>query len=360
MLVPLLAAALASTAPAPSAAPAPEPTVTLLAAGDVTLGQHFEEFLDGEVAKGSMTALEARQYAFARIRKVTRAADLFVVNLECPFTWRGQKIPKNFNFRARPELSAVLTDGGVDAVSLANNHLYDYGPDGLVDTMTTLMARGIPFFGAGMNLAEARRPAILKRNGLTIAFLGYFYLDDHNIEPKEVYATATKPGVAGCHSSHDCDIGAWVAEDVRRAAAQADIVIPFFHWGKEAQHQVFGYQRRLAHIAIDAGAKLVLGSHPHVIHGIEWYKGVPIVYSLGNFIFGGNWGPKDEYAIAVRAVLQRAGVKSLTVLPMQFTNPPAHRFQPRFLTGDEAKPVLARVKALSDALVNAPLVAPLR
>lgn len=346
----------AQAAPVPEAAAtvAEEPSISLLAAGDITLGQHFETFTDEQLAKGAWTADDARHYAFDLLREQTAAADLFVANLECPFTWRGEKIAKNFNFRARPELSGVLLDGGLDAVSLANNHLFDYGAEGVVDTITTLRAHGLPFFGAGMDLAGARAPAILERKGVKVAFLGYFFLGDRNIEPPEVYATDRKPGVAGCYRGDGC-IGAMVEADVKAARTRADLVIPFFHWGREAQDEVTDYQRLLARRAVDAGAALVLGSHPHVIHGIERYKGVPIVYSMGNFVFGGNWGPRDEFAIAVRARLTKAGVQSLEVLPMQFTNPPDRRFQPRWLEGAQAQPVLDRVRALSEKLEGPPV-----
>src|SRR5690606_27047831 len=121
-------------------------------------------------------------------------------------------------FRARPEIMQVLADGGVDAVSLANNHLYDYGPDGVIDTLTAVRAHGIAPFGAGLDLASARAPALLERNGVRIALLGYFFLGDRNIEPKELYAGKKKPGVAGCFKGDAC-IGAMVEEDVKAALA---------------------------------------------------------------------------------------------------------------------------------------------
>lgn len=343
-LLPILAAAAVEAPPAP-AAPT-DPTFTLVAAGDLTPGQHYETWLDERRTKDAWSDAQLVSYGFDRIRKETAGADLFVVNLECPFTWRGAKIEKNFAFRARPELSRVLVDGGVDAVSLANNHMFDYGPDGVGDTITAVQAHGIAHFGAGPDLASARKPAILERNGVKIALLGYFFLGDRNIEPPALYATDTKPGVAGCFKGDEC-IGKMVEEDVKAALPLADVVVPFFHWGREAQDEVMPYQRALARRAIDAGAKLVLGSHPHVIHGIETYKGVPVVYSLGNFIFGGNWNPKNQTAIAVKAVLGKDGVRSLDVLPMQYTNPEDRRFQPRWLEGDEAVPVMERVRSLS-------------
>ncbi|HME92309.1 MAG TPA: CapA family protein, partial [Myxococcaceae bacterium] len=117
--------------------PAQGGPVTLVAGGDVTLGYHFEEYFDEQVSKGR-TREEMFAYGFREVRSAAQSADLFVVNLECPFTSRGEKIPKNFNFRARPELVSALVAGGVGAVSLANNHMMDYGALGLLDTLSTL------------------------------------------------------------------------------------------------------------------------------------------------------------------------------------------------------------------------------
>lgn len=349
MVAAFLLAAAAAVSPAPAAPPSDAgEAITLMAAGDVTLGHHFETWTDEQVAKNGWSGDDVVRYAFRNIGEQTRAADLFVVNLEAPFTWRGERIEKNFTFRARPELAPVLVDGGVDVVSLANNHLFDFGADALVDTITAVRAHRIAAFGAGRNMVEARAPAIVERKGVKVAFLGYFFLGDRNIEPPEVYATDTKPGVAGCFQGDEC-IGRMVEEDVRAAAQVADVVVPFFHWGREAQNDVMPYQRTLARVAIDAGAKLVLGAHPHVVHGIEQYKGVPIVYSLGNFVFGGNWNPRDKTTIAVRATLDRRGVKQLDLLPMQYTNPPERIFQPRWLEGEEAAAVIERVAMLSAA-----------
>lgn len=336
----------ASAAPAPPAPHTEDVTVTLLATGDLTPGHHFERYLNERREKDGWSDERVVSYGFANIGEVTRAADIFLTNLECPLTWRGEKLQKNFAFKASPWLARVLVDGGVDVASLANNHMYDYGPDGLLDTMTSLMATGIPFFGAGENMAAARKPAIVERNGLRVAFLGYFFLGDRNIEPPVLYATDTKPGVAGCFEGDEC-IGEMVETDIRQALELADIVVPYFHWGREAQYEVMPYQRTLAHRAVDAGAHLVLGAHPHVVHGIEEYKGIPIVYSLGNFIFGGNWNPRVKTSIAVRVTLAKDGVREFEILPMQYTVPPDGLFQPRWLEGEEAKQVVDQMQVLS-------------
>src|SRR5436190_14405603 len=147
-----------------------EHVVTLAAAGDTTLGYnlqtHADEMLEGGVLREYVWPLYPRG-----IRDVLDAADLALVNLECPFTERGEKLPKNFNFRARPELVKILQNATVDVVTLANNHLMDYGPDGLTDTIKTLDAAGIAWFGAGEHEKTARRPLVMKRNGVKIGFI---------------------------------------------------------------------------------------------------------------------------------------------------------------------------------------------
>lgn len=321
----------ALTALLTQASPAP---VTVLFAGDVTLGYHYEEYVDELVKKGTPKD-EALAWGFARVRDVTTKADLFVANLECPFTANGEKIAKNFNFRARPELVAALAAGGVDVVSLANNHLMDYGPEGLFDTLTTLDQHRVVHFGAARNLAAARAPAIVDVKGVKVAFLGYFFLGDRNIEPKEVIATADTPGVAGDFSDLAA-LTAAVRADVRAAKKKADHVVPFFHWGREGRAEPEPYQVALAKAAIDAGASAVIGSHPHVLQPIDRYRGAPIVYSLGNFVFGGNWDPKDKRTALVELTLTKAAVTQVRVLPATSDAYPERPVQPALVDEPDA------------------------
>ena len=244
---------------------APPSELTVVVSGDVTLGYHYEEYVTEKK--------KDLGWGFEKVGALTKKADLFVVNLECPFTDRGEKIAKNFNFRAKPELVAALVAGGVDVASLANNHMIDYGPEGLFDTINTLDTHGIVHFGAARTLAEARTPAIVEKNGVKIAFLGYFFLGDRNIEPPAVIATPEQPGVAG-HFSDTKALIAMLDADIRAAKQQADVVIPFFHWGRESKGQPEPYQVEVGHAAVEAGAAMVLGSHPHVLQGLEVYKGV--------------------------------------------------------------------------------------
>lgn len=325
--------------------------VTLLFSGDVTLGFHYEEYVNEQIAKGkSRDAMLG--WGFDQVRDVTRGADLFVVNLECPFTARGEKVPKNFNFRADPALVAALESGGVDVVSLANNHLMDYGEVGLVDTLSTLDTAHIAHFGAGRSLAAAREPAIVTVKGTRFAFLGYFFLGDRNIEPPEVIATEATPGVAGHHSDL-AQIKAWVREDIAAAKARADVVIPFFHWGREGKSQPEPYQVELAHTAVEAGASAVLGSHPHVLQGLETYRGVPIAYSLGNFVFGGNWNPGDKRTALLQLQFKGSKLQGQKVYPAFSDRYPEVPVQPYFAEGDAGVEVRGYLEAISKPLGRA-------
>ncbi|MCY1031399.1 CapA family protein [Corallococcus sp. BB11-1] len=326
---------------------APVRPVTLVVGGDVTVGHHYQTYFDEQVGKGRSRE-EMYAYGFREVRPIADSGDLFVVNLECPYTDSTQKLPKNFNFKARPELVNVLKAGNVGVVSLANNHLMDYGEQGLLDTLTTLEAAGIPFFGAGRNLAEARRPAILTVGGLRVAFLGYFFLGTRNIEPPQVYATDTTPGVAG-HFSDVEVMERMMVEDITAAKAQADLVLPFFHWGIEGRTTPEPYQVRLAHAAIDAGAAGVLGSHPHVLQSMELYRGAPVVYSLGNFVFGGNWNPRDKRSVLWRARFGSTGYLSSDVLPLRTDRYPEFPVQPVPVTGAEAEGVMTLLRTASQA-----------
>lgn len=340
----------AAPTPPPDAGPpaAPVRPVTLVVGGDVTLGFHFEEYFDEQVSKGRSRE-ELLAHGFKAVLPAVRGAELFLVNLECPFTDRGEKLPKNFNFRARPELVGSLVGAGVGAVSLANNHMMDFGSIGLTDTLATLDQVKIPHFGAGGSLGEARKALVLERGGIRFALLGYFFLGDRNIEPKEVIATDGTPGVAG-HHEDEAIMERMLREDIAVARSQADLVIPFFHWGKEGEHSPQGYQQRLAHAAVEAGAAAVLGSHPHVLQGMELYRGVPVLYSLGNFVFGGNWNPKDKESALVRLRFTPGGYLDSEVIPLQTDRYPEIPIQPFPLEGDAAARVMQHLVDYSSEL----------
>lgn len=319
--------------------------VTLAVAGDTVLGFNLQDHFDEQLLLGNPRK-DLYELYFRGVRSVLGKADLALVNLECPFTERGEKLAKNFNFRAREEMVAILRRGGVAAVSVANNHAMDFGADGMNDTRRVLDDAGIGHFGTGDTLAEARQPLIIERRGMRLGFLGYYFQDmDDMLEPAEIYALADRPGVAGCYTDVDA-IKAMVAEDLAALVPEVDAAIPFFHWGKEGSYAVRDYQSALARLCIDAGARVVLGAHPHRLQGVEVYQGAPIFYSLGNFVYGGVKNPQDTLTMIAQLRIAPGRVDA-EVVPVRFTNWPDAPFQPVVLAGNDRKKAIARIAELS-------------
>lgn len=226
-------------------------------------------------------------------------ADYRIGNLECPIATVGQPMDsKIYNFRADPRVLEVLK-GRFDALAVSNNHSGDYGQAAFLETLDHLAQAGIASFGGGRNLAEAHRPLWIEKHGLRIAVLGY-----NEFKPRSFEAGPHWPGIAWSEDSH-------VLADIRAArAAGADLVIPFMHWGWEREPEPTERQRQLARLMIDAGADAVVGGHPHVTQGTETYRGKPIIYSLGNFVFDGFALPAAKLGWLLKLTVDRGGVLS--------------------------------------------------
>lgn len=328
---------------ASSTALASEPTVTIHATGDVTLGGRFEPWLDDQIASRRFDRETALRYGFAKTHALLAGADVTLVNFEGTFAQTARRKNPQFAFKSRPELAHMLVDAGVDVVALGNNHIMDFGPDGVVETLAALDAVGVGWSGAGRDVAEARRPWLVERNGLSLGFLSYKVTGLHYLaqKPKGVVFTAKGPTVAWCHFDWHC-IRDMVDADVRALAATVDVVVVSFHWGQERKYDPDDYQVALGRLAIDAGAKVVIGTHPHVLQGAELYNDGVIYYSLGNFLFGGNLDPFDPAGAVARVTVGRNGVVSADLVPVLTTSEEAP-FQPRILEGYEAELVLIDV-----------------
>jgi hypothetical protein len=227
---------------------------------------------------------------------VFKEADFVVGNLECVVTTSGKQFRKPFTFKVHPRAIPTL-DKWFDALSIANNHTGDFGDEGLLDELE-LFAGKVPLFGGGKNLADARKPWLIEKNGVRIAILGY-----NEFIPEEFAAGENDPGVAWSVDEH-------VVTDIKaaREAHRADVVLPFMHWGWEYEPEPSDRQKQLARAMIDAGASAVIGGHPHVTQGAEIYKGRPIVYSLGNFVFDGFDEPEANLGWVLRMTVDREGV----------------------------------------------------
>jgi poly-gamma-glutamate synthesis protein (capsule biosynthesis protein) len=239
------------------------PTVTLVAVGDVLLSRGV----------GRQIEKHGPHYPFKKMQKLTSLADIAFCNLECPISKGGFPRKTQFLFRADPQAVEGLSYAGFDIASLANNHTLDYGRDALLDTMSHLSKADIKPSGAGTSRSEAVKPAVIIKKGLKVGFLSYTDLPAQGDTP-----LPDKPGIARV------DPGTLTGE-VKGAEKDIDVLVVSFHWGVEYKSAPTERQKELAHKAIDAGADLVLGHHPHVLQPVEIYKNKPIIYSMGSFVF---------------------------------------------------------------------------
>jgi len=328
--------------------------------GDVMLARRYEDV-------GGLIREEGPEAVFERIRDRTRTADIFQANLECPLTDEGTQHPtKEFAFRGRPENVAGLVSAGADVVSLANNHSGDYSRRGLEETGQVLDAAGILRHGAGLNEYEALQPVFKTVNGIRIGFLGYCNRTgrDYNARPF-LDAGFDREGYAYFSADN-------IIRSVPEAAAQCDLLAVIVHGGQEYElaplaipqnsayppwsEEVITYSarldsatRELEHMAIDLGAGIVIGHHPHILQGYEVYNGVVIAHSLGNFAFDQNFW-ETWPSVIVWAEINQDGVQRVELEPI-FVD----RYQPTPAIGNLGSRILDRLAGYSTPL-NATVV----
>jgi poly-gamma-glutamate synthesis protein (capsule biosynthesis protein) len=231
-------------------------------------------------------------------------------NLESPLTKRAPRAPTKgprggeIYLQGNPDYTFLLTEAGFDVLSLANNHIMDYGEQGLADTLYYLEQEEIKHAGAGPDLAAALAPAQVDVDGYVIKVLAF-----SGVEPKEYYAGPAKAGAA------PLDEGAVVAA-LSRARSEASLVVLSLHWGGESMAYPSSEQKRLAHKFVDAGADIILGHHPHVLQGVEVYEGAVIAYSLGNFLFDSRY-PERHYSTVLAVEVSRSrGILGFRLIPI--------------------------------------------
>jgi poly-gamma-glutamate synthesis protein (capsule biosynthesis protein) len=294
--------------------------VVLFFGGDVTLADHFENHVGDNL-----------DYAFSKM-KWFADADISMINLENPLTERGEPIDKKFTFRARPAYAKMLKNAGIDIVTLANNHMYDFGSVGLDDTVDRLMQENIYFVGAGRNIYEARHPVIFYIKGLRIAYFGYYGTHKHS---ESFPAREDSSGTALRQLP-------FIKEDIEKYRDAVDFIVINFHWGTEKAEYPAADQIEFAHQVIEYGADLIVGHHPHVLQGIEKYKSKVIAYSLGNFIFGGN--SRKTYDTAVLKIeLEKGKDIKASVIPIE-----VNYWQPHMLQGEKGLSIITYVMKISD------------
>jgi poly-gamma-glutamate capsule biosynthesis protein CapA/YwtB (metallophosphatase superfamily) len=266
---------------------------------------------------------------FGELTPIIKGADIAVANLEFALIDGGQPVRgKIYPHKAPTSILPALADAGFDAFNLANNHMLDYGPEALVNTLDLLDGAGIGRFGAGYDLGEASKPLIIERQGLRVGLLGAT-----STLPIGFSATEALPGVNPLkvitryrhfrnpeeypgtsllvETEPMADDLERICADVQFLASKVDLVLVYQHWGESMNELVHSFQRAIAHAVIDVGAAGVFGGHQHVISAVEFYRGVPIIHGMGNLVFdfaAPFFTPKTRQTVVFSAKASRSGL----------------------------------------------------
>lgn len=288
--------------------------ITLSFVGDITLGNYAGQGYDGSFDQEYEKQGKDSTYFLKNVKSVFEEDDLTIANLEGPLTTSTDHAEKTFAFKGKPEYVNILTEGDIEAVTLANNHSKDHFEQGMKDTKEVLDEKGIEHFGYDES-------SIIDVKGIKIGFLGYAF-------PYEFTSDMEKA--------------------VTELKSQTDLVVVYYHWGIERDPAPMESQRSIAKETIDAGADLIIGSHPHVLQGIETYKGKKIVYSLGNFCFGGNKNPSDKDTMIYQHTFSFENDELVKednkIIPCMISSTSSrNNYQPTIVDGDDASRVLKKV-----------------
>lgn len=308
--------------------PEKEEEVVLAFAGDILFDDEYAAMVSIESRPGKIKD----SFSPDLLAEMT-GADIFMVNNEFTYTSRGEPIPeKQFTFRADPEDAAYLLDMGVDIVSIANNHTYDYGEISLLDTVDTLSGMEMPFVGAGRNIEEAGRPFYFETDGLKIGFLSATQIERLE-NPDTKGASADSPGVFRCLD------GTLLYEKTKEASEQCDFLVVYVHWGSENTDELDWLQKDQALKLAQSGADLIIGDHSHCLQGIDVVEGVPVFYSVGNFLFSS----KTLDTCLVKVVLKDGQISKLQFLPAI-----QQGCRTQLLAGEEKARVIEYMRSISE------------
>ena len=295
--------------------------LTVSVVGDCTLGT--DESFDYSTSLNNYYDTYGSAYFMENVKDIFSQDDLSIANFEGTLTDSQYREDKTFAFKAPAEFASIITDGAIEAVNTANNHSHDYGDSSFDDTLAALDAQGIVHFGYD-------ETAVMDIKGIKVGLVGIYELNDHLERTQQLKDNIAK---------------------VKSEGAQLIIVI--FHWGNEKEEVPYSNQITLGHLAIDEGADLVCGHHPHVLQGIEVYKGKNIVYSLGNFCFGGNSAPSDMDTMIFQQTftIGENGVESdniTNIIPCSISSADGYNnYQPTPVQGDEADRILQKIEERS-------------
>lgn len=302
-----------------------EETATISLAGDVMLDRSI----------GDQINRKGMDYPWIGVKPYFEKSDLVLVNLETAVGIKGIANPdKTYTFQSKPEVLIGLVNAGVDGVSIANNHILDFGQEGFIETLENLEKYKIKYAGGGRNIQKALEPAIWEVHGQKIGFLAFSRV----IYDISWYATDKRPGIA---SAYDHYVNQ-VKDTVAQTKQHVDYLIVSVHWGKELEQLPQPYQQKLGQAMIDSGADVVMGHHPHVLQGIEFYKNKPILYSLGNFVFNSK-GQLSNRSMIFNIEVNKQGIINSWIVPISIING-----QPRAAEGKEAKEIIDNLNQLSE------------
>lgn len=302
-------------------------TVTLLFAGDILMDDHY-----AVMSTFHNRGNDINQAFDQGLLEQMRNADIFMINNEFTFTSRGTPtVNKKFTFRANPGNVSMYEEMGVDIVSVANNHIYDYGEISLLDTLDTLEQAEIPYVGAGRNLQEAMTPVYYIANGMKIAFVSATQIERNSV-PDTKEATQDSAGVLRCMNSDNLLL---VIEEAKK---NSDYVILYIHWGTESQETIDWLQEQQAPIYAQAGVDLIIGDHPHCLQKMDSVEGVPVIYSLGNFWFNS----RTQNSCVVKVALRAGEMESFQFIPCRQSD-----CRTVLLTGQEKTEVLDYMRTIS-------------
>ena len=269
-------------------------TTTLAFVGDIMLDRGVKQ----SVVKNGTGDYN---YAFADLDKL-KDADILIGNLEGPISDKGRDTGKAYSFRFSPAVIPVLEKQGFDVLSIANNHAGDWGISAFADMLTEFKSSSIQLVGGGNSFVDTDQPKVVEKNGVRFGFLSF-----SDVGPGWLKVGTTTAGISIANNSRTPEI-------IRQAAAACDVLSVSFHFGNEYEKNPNWRQRQLAQMAIDNGAKIVVGTHPHVAQSVEEYKGGVIMFSLGNFIFDQNFSTSTMNGLAVKIHLSGKEIESVEKL----------------------------------------------
>lgn len=276
---------------------------------------------------------DEQSYPFSKIYPILKSGDITFINLETPLS-NNCRVVGAYSFLSDPMFARGLSDAGVDVVSVANNHMFNGGEKGFLDTIKNLEKEDIQYVGGGKTLEDARTPVIFEVNGIKISFLGYTQYCNHNFTSA---VGSDRPGIVPFSIP-------LITEDIKIAKKKSGIVCVSLHWGIIYSQKIHPKAIEYAHEIIDAGADVILGHHPHVPQGIEIYKNKPIFYSFGNFIFKYNRPSWQDNFLAIIHI-RKNQLKKIEILPISGNGSKLYR--PELLSGNEAKTMLSNMQKLS-------------